>query len=69
MANEITVRISGGQPKTGSAQTVREAFALLEASKPFESYTPTINGEAASRDAILDDNDFVLFSVADKHGI
>lgn len=69
MANDVTVRISGGQPKLVTANTVEDAFAALNASKPISAYTATINAEPASPSDILQNDDSVIFSTADKHGI
>lgn len=65
MAKNITVHVSGGEPKAG-----REATTVGELAKQMgcDGYTATINGEPANSSDTLKDFEYVAFAKPVKAG-
>lgn len=66
MAQNVTAQVLGGQPRVIEAETVQEAFDLLNLSG---NYTASINGEPADLQDELEDYNFVSFAPAVKGGV
>lgn len=61
---KVFVKVVGGQRTTAEASTIEELKEELE----LENYTATINGEEASDDDELSNDDIVAFAKAVKGG-